>query len=63
MILAAKSWRWRSAARMAIGVGQFEEALEFAAQAQEVQRTPAGEALRVVSELLGNRHWNTYPTA
>jgi len=48
---------------MAIGVGQFEEALEFAAQAQEVQRTPAGEALRVVSELLGNRHWNTYPTA
>ncbi|MGA3236232.1 MAG: hypothetical protein ABSG03_08015 [Bryobacteraceae bacterium] len=52
MILAAKSWRWRAAARMAIGAGQFELALELAARAQEAQRTPAGEALRVVSELL-----------
>jgi hypothetical protein len=53
MILAVKSWRLRSAARTAIGAGQFEQALELAAKAQEAQRTPAGEALRVVSELLG----------
>jgi hypothetical protein len=52
MILAVKSWRLRAAARTAIGAGQFEQALELAAQAQEAQRTPAGEALRVVSELL-----------
>jgi hypothetical protein len=52
MILAVKSWRLRSAARTAIGAGQFEEALELAEQAQEAVRTPAGEALRVVSELL-----------
>jgi hypothetical protein len=54
MILAVKSWRWRAAARAAMGAGQFEQALELAMQAQEAQRTPAGEALRVVSELLGN---------
>jgi hypothetical protein len=54
MILAVKSWRLRSAARTAIGAGQFEQALELAEQAQEVVRTPAGEALRVVSELLGS---------
>ncbi len=55
MILAVKSWRLREAARSAIGAGQFEQAFELAEKAQETQRTPAGEALRVVSELLG-RH-------
>jgi len=54
MILAVKSWKLRSAARVAIGAGQFDQALDLAEQAQELQRTPAGEALRVVSELLGN---------
>jgi hypothetical protein len=54
MILAVKSWRLRAAARMAMGAGQFEQALELAAKAQELQRTAGGEALRVVSELLGN---------
>jgi hypothetical protein len=54
MILAVKSWRLRSAARTAIGAGQFEQALDLAAQAQQALRTPAGEALRVVSELLGS---------
>jgi hypothetical protein len=52
MILAVKSWRMRAAARTAIGAGQFEQALELAMQAQEAQRTPTGEALRVMSELL-----------
>jgi hypothetical protein len=55
MILAMKSWRLRAASRAAIGSGQFEQALELAKQAQEAQRTPTGEALRVVSELLSNR--------
>jgi hypothetical protein len=54
MILAVQSWRLRAAARTAIGAGQFEQALELAAKAQEAQRTPAGEALGVVSELLGS---------
>jgi hypothetical protein len=54
MILAVKSWGLRAAARAAIGAGQFEQALDLAMQAQEAQRTPAGEALRVVSELLGS---------
>jgi hypothetical protein len=55
MILAVKSWRLRAASREAIGAGQFEQALELAEQAQEAQRTPTGEALRVVSQLLSNR--------
>jgi hypothetical protein len=53
MILAVKSWRLRAAARAAIGAGQFEHALELAEEAQDLQRTPAGESLRVVSKLLG----------
>jgi hypothetical protein len=53
MILAVKSWRLRAAARTAIAASQFEQALALAAKAQQAQRTPAGEALRVVSELLG----------
>jgi hypothetical protein len=52
MILAAKSWRLREAARAAFGAGQFEQAFELAAEAQEAQRTPAGKALRAVSALL-----------
>lgn len=52
MVLAVKSWRLREAARSAIGAGHFEQAFELAAKAQEAQRTPAGEALRVLSALL-----------
>jgi hypothetical protein len=53
MILAVKSWRLRAAARTAIGAGQFEQALELAMQAQQAQRTPAGEALRVLGSAGG----------
>lgn len=52
MILAVKSWRLREAARSAIGAGRFEQAFQLAAEAQEAQRTPTGESLRVVSGLL-----------
>jgi len=55
MILAVKSWSLRAASRTAIGAGRFEQALALAQQAQEAQRTPTGDALRVVSELLSNR--------
>jgi len=54
MVLAVRSWKLRSAARAAIGAGQFEQAIELAAKAQEAQRTPAGEALRMVGKLLVN---------
>ena len=53
MILAVKSWRLRVAARIALGAGEFERALELAAEAQEIQQTARGEALQVVSGLLG----------
>ena len=62
MILAVKSWRLREAARTAIGAGQFEQAFELAAIAQEMQRTTAGEVLRVVGGLLvGQRTAATIP--
>jgi hypothetical protein len=50
MILAAKSWKLREAARMALRAGQFERAFELAAKAQAAHRTPVGEALRVVAD-------------
>jgi hypothetical protein len=52
MILAVKAWRLREEARAAMAVGRFERAFELAAKAQEAQRTVAGEALWVVSDLL-----------
>jgi hypothetical protein len=52
MILAIKSWRLREAARRAFGEGELEQAFTLAAEAQEVQRTPGGEALWAVSGLL-----------
>jgi len=55
MILAVKSWILRQAARTAIGAGEFEQAFKLAAQAQELQRTAAGEALGAISGLLCDR--------
>jgi hypothetical protein len=52
MILAVQSWRLRVAARNALGAGRFELALQLAEQAQAMQWTPGGEALRTVSGLL-----------
>jgi predicted amidophosphoribosyltransferase len=45
MRLAAQAWWLREAARGAIAAGDFGRVLELAAKAQEVQGTPAGEAL------------------
>lgn len=54
MILSVKAWRLRAAAREAMGAGQFEQAIDLAVKAQEMHRTPQGEALRRVSGFLGN---------
>jgi hypothetical protein len=53
MILAVRSWKLREAARSAMEAGAFERAFGLAAKAQEAQWTAGGEALRVVSGLLG----------
>jgi hypothetical protein len=53
MVLVVRSWRLREAARSALGLGEFGRAWELAAKAQEAQRTGAGEALLVMSELFG----------
>ena len=53
MQLSAEAWRLREAARTALAAGEFGLCLERAMQAQEVQSTPTGEALRKISEWLG----------
>jgi predicted amidophosphoribosyltransferase len=45
MHLAAQAWWLREAARAAITAREFGRVVELAAKAQEVQSTPAGEAL------------------
>jgi hypothetical protein len=53
MFLSAEAWRLREAARMAITAGNFGHSFELAVQAQEAQRTNAGEILRRIGEWLG----------
>jgi hypothetical protein len=52
MVLALKAWRLRESARGALASGDAEEAAHCAAEAQGVQRTETGEALRVLSAWL-----------
>jgi len=49
MSLAAGAWRLRDAARRALAVGQFEQAANYARQAQSLQWTQAGESLLTLS--------------
>ena len=49
MLLALKSWRLRQLARDALAAGDLERASRLAEAAQSTQRTPAGEALWVVT--------------
>ena len=53
MLLAAQAWRLREAARGAIVAGDFERAFKLAGSAQEMQATPAGEALLRLGAWLG----------
>ena len=52
MRLAANAWRLREAARQALAGGDFDGAFRIAAQAQQLQRTPGGNALRAISAWL-----------
>ena len=49
MLLAARAWQLRQRARRALDAWDFERVLEFASEAQQVQRTESGEALRLLS--------------
>ena len=53
MLLAAKAWRLRQAARQALASGQFDLAARLAAEAQAAHHTPAAESLRALSRWLG----------
>jgi len=49
MLLAARAWQLRQRARRALDAWELERALEVASEAQQVQRTESGEALRLLS--------------
>ena len=52
MLLAAKAWRLRQAARQSLEARDFEGALGLASEAQQAHRTRTGESLRVLSVFL-----------
>ena len=48
MLLAVEAWQLRQAARQALNAGDVERALGFAIEAQGIQSTESGEALRLL---------------
>ena len=52
MLLAVKSWQLREAARGALQAGEVERALKLAIEAQSIQDTNRGEALRLLGAWL-----------
>jgi Flp pilus assembly protein TadD len=52
MLIAAKAWRLRREARRSIEAGDFGCAITLASRAQELQRTPSGESLRLLGAWL-----------
>ena len=52
MLLAVKAWQLRQAARKALDAGDVERALGLATQAQDIQSTGSGEALRLLGAWL-----------
>jgi hypothetical protein len=52
MVLAVKAWQWRQAARQALGAGDVERALGLAIEAQGIQETESGGALRLLGAWL-----------
>jgi hypothetical protein len=54
MLLALKAWRLRESARRALGAGDPDQASRLAAEAQSIHRTPAGQALRLLSAWLNH---------
>ncbi len=49
MVLAAQSWWLRESARRSLAAGDLESAAEFAQQAEQLQSTPNGEALQLLT--------------
>jgi len=54
MLLAAKAWRLRQAARQALASGQFDLAGRLAAEAQAAHHTQGAESLLALSRWLGS---------
>ncbi len=52
MVLAVEAWQLRQASRQALDAGDAERALERAIEAQGVQSTESGEALRLLGAWL-----------
>jgi len=52
MLLAVKSWQLRQAARGALQAGEVERALKLAIEAQSIQQTGRGDALRLLGAWL-----------
>lgn len=55
MVLAVRAWRLRELARRALVEGDVERALDDVLDAQQMQRTDAGESLRRLCEALSSR--------
>ncbi len=52
MLLTVKAWQLRQAARQALNAGDVERALGLAIEAQGIQSTESGEALRLLGAWL-----------
>ena len=55
MLLAVQAWQLRQAARLALDAGEVERALALASEAQGIQSTGSGEALRLLGAWLAKR--------
>jgi len=54
MLLAVQAWQLRQAARRALDEGEVERALGLAMEAQGIQGTESGEALRLLGAWLAH---------
>ena len=52
MLLTVKAWQLRQAARQALDAGDLERANQFAVEAQGIQSTGSGEAMRLLGAWL-----------
>jgi len=52
MLLTVRAWQLRQAARQALDAGEVERAVELAGEAQGIQHTERGEALRLLGAWL-----------
>ena len=59
MLLAVQAWQLRQAARQALDAGDVEGALGLASEAQGIQDTESGEALRLLSAWLKTHERST----